>query len=114
MDARRRERPDDNRRLVAGDRRRDREKSPDSRNLRPLRTVAEAARLTLTLKAGGTSNSWNIWVYPARQPETPAGVRIAYEYDRTTRDALARGERVLLFSDPTKGLYKIDRADGAG
>ena len=75
----------------------------------PLRTVAEAARLTLTLKAGGTSNSWNIWVYPARQPETPAGVRIAYEYDRTTRDALARGERVLLFSDPTKGLYKIDR-----
>lgn len=75
----------------------------------PLRTVGKAARLTLTLKAGGTSNSWNIWVYPARQPETPAGVRIAYEYDRTTRDALARGERVLLFSDPTKGLYKIDR-----
>ena len=85
------------------------EKSRTRRNLRPLRTVAEAARLTLTLKAGGTSNSWNIWVYPARQPETPAGVRIAYEYDRTTRDALARGERVLLFSDPTKGLYKIDR-----
>ena len=37
----------------------------------PLRTVGKAARLTLTLKAGGTSNSWNIWVRPGSRKRRP-------------------------------------------
>lgn len=75
----------------------------------PLRAAPAPCRLTVTLACAGTSNSWEIWVYPDEQPAVPDNVRIAYRYDEPVRDALARGERVLLFSDPTKGLYRIDR-----
>ena len=69
-----------------------------------LSACAAPARLVVTLRAGGTSNSWNIWVYPATQPPPPAGVLIAHEFDQATRDALAAGGRVLLFSSPTEGI----------
>ncbi len=75
----------------------------------PLAGAASPCRLIFSLVSGDAANDWNIWVYPARQSEAPQDVRIAYRYDKQTREALARGEKVLLFSDPTKGLYKIDR-----
>lgn len=74
-----------------------------------LKKIDAPTRLILTLHAGNVSNSWNLWVYPTRQPSVPSGVTVAYRYDAKTREALARGEHVLLFSDPTQGLYKINR-----
>ena len=62
----------------------------------PLTGVTAPTRLVVTLNAAGTSNSWNIWVYPATQPPAPTNVRIVHIFDQATRDALAAGERVLL------------------
>ena len=69
-----------------------------------LARVAAPARLTVTVSAGGTENSWHIWVYPAAPPESPKNVRIAHEYNQAARDALAAGENVLLFSSPKEGV----------
>ena len=70
----------------------------------PLDGIHAAKRLTVTLSAGGTHNSWHIWVYPPVPETTPANVRVVRSYDQTTRDALAAGERVVLFSSPTEGV----------
>ena len=65
--------------------------------------VSAPARLVVTLRAGGALNSWNIWVYPAHQPPPPARVCIAHAFDQTTRDVLAAGGSVVLFSSPKEG-----------
>jgi hypothetical protein len=75
-----------------------------------LAGVSAPARLVVTLRAAGTMNTWNIWVYPANQPPPPANVRIAHSFDQATRDALAAGESVLLFSSPKEGLIVPPRA----
>lgn len=69
-------------------------------------SISSPSRLVVTVSGAGTSNSWNIWVYPKFQSAPPAGVRIAYAYDAATRQALAAGERVLLFSSPGEGVIK--------
>ena len=69
-----------------------------------LSKVKVPQKLTVTLSAGGTSNSWEIWVYPETQQKAPANVRIVHALDKTTKDALSNGERVLLFSSPTEGI----------
>jgi hypothetical protein len=66
--------------------------------------VSAPARLVVTLSGAGTSNSWNIWVYPASQPSPSADVFIAHKFDQEARNALASGRRVLLFSSPTEGV----------
>ena len=83
--------------------------TPTGRIHVPVSGMRNACRMVLTVEAGGTSNSWNLWAFPASQAKAPDKVRIAYTYDRSTREALERGERVVLFSDPTKGLYPITR-----
>ncbi len=75
-----------------------------------LSQVAAPARLMVTLRAAGTSNSWNIWVYPATSPPPPANVVIAHQFDQAARDALAAGKRLLLFSSPTEGVIYPQRA----
>lgn len=75
-----------------------------------LPALNTATRLTVKLNIGKTSNSWNIWVYPSQPAQQPTDIHIAYEYNDETRAALKRGEKVLLFSDPTKGLYKINHS----
>ncbi|MFT3701457.1 MAG: glycoside hydrolase family 2 TIM barrel-domain containing protein [Agriterribacter sp.] len=75
-----------------------------------LQSVNEATRLVVTISAAGTSNSWNIWVYPTKQPEAPANVKVVYAFDEATKAALQNGENVLLFSDPAKGLNTIQSA----
>jgi len=75
-----------------------------------LDKVQNATRLKVTLQAGTTSNSWYIWVYPDKQPTPPANVRIAYNFDGATLDALKQGENVLLFSSPKQGKYEIVRS----
>ena len=74
-----------------------------------LSKVTAPAKLVVTLSAAGTANRWNIWVYPATQPPPPANVLIAHEYDQTARDALASGQRVLLFSSPKEGVIHPKR-----
>lgn len=70
----------------------------------PFTKVTTPAKLIVTLKAAGTSNSWNIWVYPNTQPVIPQGIHITYAFNQETRNALAAGEKVLLFSSPKEGL----------
>jgi hypothetical protein len=75
-----------------------------------LKDVHAPSRLTVTVRTAGTYNSWNIWVYPVKQPEVPANVKVVYAFDEATKAALKNGENVLLFSDPSKGLYPIEPA----
>jgi|694.fasta_scaffold02760_17 hypothetical protein len=72
-----------------------------------LKEINEAKRLVVTVSCAGTSNSWNIWVYPSRQNNFSTQVRIAHAFDDDTKAALNRGGRVLLFSSPEEGLYEI-------
>jgi hypothetical protein len=71
-----------------------------------LAAVAAPARLVVTLRAGGTSNSWSIWVYPTTTMTTaiPDGVSVVHEYNQATRDLLAAGRSVVLLSSPTEGV----------
>jgi hypothetical protein len=71
---------------------------------------SQTGKLTLSLKAEGLENEWNIWSFPASEGSVPENVRVAYSYDRKTREALARGERVVLFSDPDSGIFPVEPA----
>ena len=73
----------------------------------PLHDITQPTRMVVTVRAGASSNSWNIWVYPARLPAGPSGVRVAYSFDENTRQALQKGESVVLFSAPDSGLFNI-------
>jgi hypothetical protein len=74
-----------------------------------MKAVSAPARLVVTLSAAGTSNSWNIWVYPAHRPSPPSDVFVAHQFNQEARDALAAGRRVLLFSSPTEGvIYPVN------
>ena len=68
-----------------------------------LANVAAPARLLVTVRTSDILNTWRIWVYPAWQPPPPANVRMVHRFDQQTREALANGERVLLFSSPGAG-----------
>lgn len=70
----------------------------------PLHQVKTASRLTVTVSAGESSNSWHIWVYPPVASETPATVSVVHGYDASTRALLAKGKRVLLLSSPKFGV----------
>jgi hypothetical protein len=70
----------------------------------PLADVKAATRLTVSLSAGDARNSWHIWVYPPVTPVTPPNVRVVHAYNQATRNALAAGENVILFSSATEGV----------
>lgn len=72
-----------------------------------LKEIREPARLMVTLSAGTCSNSWNIWVYPQTPPPAAGKLKIAYAFNEETRQALLKGENVLLFSSPRQGLNEI-------
>ncbi len=69
-----------------------------------LKGVSAPAKLTVTLSAAGTSNSWNIWVYPDKPVKVPSNVIIVHEFNNKTLDYLKSGKRVLLFSSPKEGV----------
>ncbi|ULQ51782.1 sugar-binding domain-containing protein [Flavihumibacter fluvii] len=73
-----------------------------------LKSITSPARLIVTVRSAGTSNSWNIWVYPVQQTVKSPQVKVAYDFDAATKQALARGENVLLFSSPGQGLNEIE------
>ena len=71
----------------------------------PLAKAHAPARLTATLSMEGTefANDWSVWVYPPELPsEQPGDVIVATEWNAETREALAKGRKVLL-------LPKMDR-----
>jgi hypothetical protein len=75
-----------------------------------LSKVNVPSRYIVTLGAGEFSNSWDIWVYPAKVPDQiPNNIRIAYAFDKETKDALENGETVLLFSSPKEGLIQFHK-----
>jgi len=70
----------------------------------PLNGITSASRITVTVSAGETSNSWHIWVYPPVASGNPATVSVVHDYDASTRALLAEGRRVLLLSSPKFGV----------
>lgn len=70
----------------------------------PLGQVKHASRLTAAVSAGGTENSWHIWVFPPATLVVPNNVRVVHAFDGTALAALAAGDRVVLFSSPTQGV----------
>jgi len=74
-----------------------------------LSGIQVAEKLLVTLSAGGTSNSWEIWVYPEISIKKPANVKVAYSFNKDVKDALLNGERVMLFSSPTEGIIPFHK-----
>jgi hypothetical protein len=75
-----------------------------------LGKVTAPAKYIVTLGAGELSNSWDIWVYPAKIPDQILNnIRIAHAFDKDAKDALGNGETVLLFSSPKEGLVKFHK-----
>jgi hypothetical protein len=74
-----------------------------------LSKIKVAEKLLVTLSAGGTSNSWEIWVYPEFSIKKPSNVRIAYSFNKDVKDALLNGGRVLLFSSPNEGIIPFHK-----
>ena len=70
-----------------------------------LRLSAQAGRVTGT-------NSWPIWIYPARNYPEKHGIMVTRRLDQATLGALASGKKVLLMpSDTTNtvgGLFQTD------
>ena len=58
----------------------------------------QARKLVLTVYVPGREirNSWNFWVYPADPVVKPGDVRIADRWNDSVKQALAKGEKVLL------------------
>lgn len=66
----------------------------------------KAGKFTVVLSdSGSEENSWDIWVYPDVKVNEPENVVVAYKYDKKTIKALNEGKRVILFSNPTKGIF---------
>lgn len=63
----------------------------------PLSAVTKATKLKVTVKVAGTSNDWNIWVYPKEEAGVQTnGVEIFEMADAGLFKALQDGKRVLL------------------
>jgi hypothetical protein len=71
----------------------------------PMKGIDKPTRLKVSVIVEDVSNSWHIWIYPAEQPAPPNNVRVVYAFDEATKEALRKGENVLLFADPNKGVY---------
>lgn len=66
-----------------------------------LSAIQRATQLTLTVDVPGGSNSWNLWIYPHDNDNTPSGdVRIVRGLDQQTLDYLKNGGKVLLTPTP--------------
>ncbi len=84
-----------------------------------LPRLSAPCRLRLTLALEGDYdvphapgvNGYPLWLYPAAPaPEVPKGVVVRRAYDRAAEEALARGERVVIFSEGTAAALPHSRA----
>lgn len=64
----------------------------------PLRGFDQASKLTLELAIPNTEirNEWDLWVYPAAQPELPSNALVTRTWDETVMKRLRQGGKVLL------------------
>lgn len=77
----------------------------------PLNRIDKATELELTFSVdkGSYSNSWQIWVYPAKLPSPSLkSVLVAYNWDKKAKEYLQKGGRVLLLADTAKILSDAD------
>lgn len=83
-----------------------------------LPAVSQAKRLTLTLEAGELKNEYELWLYRA-YPELlqeqkqgrklyVKGVLVTDTLDEEAKEALKKGERVLLLTDRIKEEYSVE------
>jgi hypothetical protein len=70
----------------------------------PLNTFEQPVKLTIHLKVSDFENSWDIWVYPAKLPETGTGILVTRNLDARALEVLNKGGKVLL--TPKKGSLK--------
>ncbi len=61
-----------------------------------LSSIKEAKKLTLTIQAGEGNNSWDFFVYPAKQPELEEEILVSQQLDTKALDILNKGGKVLL------------------
>lgn len=64
--------------------------------------IASAEKMTFTVSANGSENSYSIWIYPDASVSKPDNLLIADAYTNEVREALAAGGRVLMIPTPTK------------
>lgn len=70
----------------------------------PLAGIMGHTKLIVEIPGTEARNEWNLWVYPENlSTEPPAGVTVATTWD-AARDALTRGQRVLLHSVEGRAL----------
>jgi hypothetical protein len=72
----------------------------------PLSAVKQASRLTLTVSINSFKNAWDIFVYPARLPETNTDILVTDQFDKNAIEKLNKGGKVLL--SLKKGSVKAD------
>jgi hypothetical protein len=76
---------------------------------KPLNPITKPEKLKLTLAVDTLENSWDVWVYPAKQPaiESEQKIKVVRQIDKTTEDYLNNGGTVLLTMK--KGSLKADK-----
>jgi hypothetical protein len=72
-----------------------------------LATVTQPAKLTVTVSVGARQNSWDIFVYPASQPQPKDDILVTQQLDERTLKVLGKGGKVLLTFK--KGAVKPDK-----
>ena len=72
--------------------------------IQPLSSIKTPEKLTLTLQVSGFENSWDIWVYPSRLPETDSTILATQKLDTRALNVLNQGGSILL--TPAKGSVK--------
>ena len=74
----------------------------DSAEVRiPPAGLRRAVRCTLTLRYGGSSNTYPLWIYPEGEPSCPEDVLECRVLDGKARQVLASGGKVFLAPDST-------------
>lgn len=67
----------------------------------PFAAADKARKLTFTVSAAGSENSYSLWVYPKEIEKASDDVLIADAYTKEVRDTLAAGGKVLMLPTPT-------------
>lgn len=70
----------------------------------PLPDVSEAKQLKLVVSVAQFANDWDIWLYPATQPEVRGNIFVTQKFDAASLKVLNNGGSVLL--TPGKGSIK--------
>jgi hypothetical protein len=61
-----------------------------------LSGITKPEKLVLQVDAGGYTNSWDIFVYPAKHPEAPKNIYVTQQLDEKAITLLNNGGKVLL------------------